>query len=293
MAPPLPAALGLLLLAGPVAAQPVYTGALEAGDDRLASGEFADRYTVTLEAGQALEADLTSSDFDPYLVLVAPSGAQEENDDYLGSQVHSRLVTTAAEGGAYTVVVTSYAAGETGAYRLELDAGRAPVVPPPGASTPGASASGASASGASASGASRPPASSVVGRWVGGAITATQYEDRATGAPAPTTGIGTTLTLAADGTYRQVRVMNQTTYGCTSAVHVDERGTYAAEGGALVLRRASGRSWGQVCGGAPYDRTLEPETERFAVAVGPGRGGAATLTRHQDGEFFDELHRAD
>ncbi|PAP75975.1 PPC domain-containing protein [Rubrivirga marina] len=279
------AAIGLLL-AGSAGAQTLHPGSLQAGDDRLDGGEWVDSYRVELRAGQPFEADLTSSDFDPYLILRAPSGAQEENDDYLGSTMHARIVTTAAETGTYTVAVTSYAAGETGAYRLEIEAGHAPVVTPP-PPTRGPVASGPSR-GPSAPAATR---AEIAGHWVGGSVTATQYRDRDTGASAPTNGIGTTLDLGADGTYRQTRVMNQTTYGCTSTVHVDERGTYAVENGDLVLHRQSGRSWGQVCGGAPYDRTLEPETERFAVTVAPGRGGVATLTRSQDGEFFDELER--
>ena len=131
----------------------------------------------------------------------------------------------------------------------------------------------------------------VAGHWVGGSPGATQVRDQTTGASGPTNGIGTTLDLAADGTYRQSRVMQQTTYSCTSVVNVDERGTYAVEGGELVLHRQSGRSWGQVCGGSAYERTLEPETERFSITVAPGRGGVDTLTRYADGEFFDQLER--
>lgn len=271
------AAIGLLLTA-PVGAQTLHTGHLADGDDRLDGGEFVDAYEVALQAGQHVEADLTSSDFDPYLILRAPSGAQEDNDDHLGSTTRARIGTTAAETGTYTVAVTSYAAGETGAYRLTITTG------PAGGPVAGEPPSGPSPRGPAAR-------ADLAGHWVGGSPAATQHRDRDTGAAAPTNGIGTTLDLGADGTYRQSRVMTQTTTGCTSTVHVDERGTYAVEGGELVLRRQSGRSWGRVCGGAPYERALEPETARFAVTVGPGRGGVATLTRSQDGEVFDELQR--
>lgn len=273
------AALGLLL-AGAAGAQTLHTGTLAADDARLGGGEYVDSYEVELRAGQPFEADLTSSDFDPYLILRAPSGLQEDNDDYLGSQMHSRLVTTAAETGTYTVAVTSYASGETGAYRLEIEAGGAPVVtPPPPASTASAPTGGPVTS------------SAVAGHWVGGAPGATQVRDQTTGASGPTNGVGTTLDLAADGTYRQSRVMQQSSYSCTSVLNVDERGTYAVQGGELVLNRRSGRSWGQVCGGSAYERTLEPETERFTISVAPGRGGVATLTRYANGEFFDQLER--
>lgn len=285
------AVLGLLF-AGAAGAQTsdLHAGALAAGDARLPAGEYADTYAVALTEDQYFEADLTSFDFDPYLVVVAPSGATEENDDYGGSTSQSRVVTTAAETGTYTVYVTSYAAGETGDYRLALEAGQAPVVtPPPPADDPAPSAGGPPAAGAEAG---RPVAAAdLVGRWVGGAPTLTQYHDATTGAPAPTSGVGTTLELRADGTFRQSRVMSQTTYGCTSTVNVDEEGTYALERGELVLRQQSGRSWGQTCGGPRHDRTLDPEVTWYAVAIAPGPGGAPRLTRRQHGEFFDELDR--
>ncbi len=279
------AALGLIL---PALAGTVHTGSLDSGDARLPAGEYADTYEVELAVGQPFEADLTSSDFDPYLVLRAPSGETEENDDYLGSTMQARIVTTAAEAGTYTVFVTSYAAGETGAYRLEIEEGRAPVVTPP----PPTSADRMPPRDAVPPAAGPVSRSDLVGHWTGGAPGATQYRDRATGASAPMNGVGTTLDLAADGTYRQSRVMNQTSYSCTSTVNVDERGTWAVERGELVLRRRSGRSWGQTCGGPRYDRMIEAETVWFGVTIAPGRGGVATLTRRQYGEAFDQLERS-
>lgn len=279
------AVLGLFL---PALAGTVHTGTLAPGDAQLPAGEYADTYEVELAVGQRFEADLTSSDFDPYLVLRAPSGEAEENDDYLGSQTHSRIETTAAEAGTYTVYVTSYAAGETGAYRLETESGSAPVVTPPPPATADRTPPARSAASPAGQVVAR---EALVGHWVGGAPGATQYRDRATGASAPTNGVGTTLDLAADGTYRQSRLMNQTTYSCTTTVNVDEQGRWSVERGELVLRRESGRSWGQTCGGPRYDRTLEAETAWFAVTVAPGRGGVATLTRLQFGEYFDQLER--
>ena len=207
--------------------------------------------------------------------------------------MHSWVSTTAIETGTYTILATSYAPDATGDYRLEYEAGRAPIVtsrPRQAASDPGERDAGAVYGPAGSGGSITSDA--VVGHWVGGSPGATQYHDRTTGTPAPTNGIGTTLDLAADGSYRQSRVMNQTTYGCTSVVNVDETGTYAVESGELVLLRRGGRSWGQICGGGPYDRTLEPETKRFAASVAPGRGGVDTLTRHADGAFFDQLERS-
>lgn len=100
----------------------VESGRLAAGDRTLRSGEFYDEYTFDAEAGQRAVFDLTSSGFDPYLMVVAPSGDKQENDDWQGSSSHSRLELTLTESGSYRVIVTSYKKDETGAYTLRLEA---------------------------------------------------------------------------------------------------------------------------------------------------------------------------
>lgn len=100
-----------------------YEGALRPGDATLSDGEYVDDYTVHVEAGQTVEADLTASGFDPYLIVVGPSGAQEDNDDHEGSTSRSHVRLEAAESGSYTVRVTSYAEDEAGEYRLAVAVG--------------------------------------------------------------------------------------------------------------------------------------------------------------------------
>ncbi|QIG81129.1 pre-peptidase C-terminal domain-containing protein [Stakelama tenebrarum] len=103
------------------------TGRLQNGDRQLNSGEYADAYSFAGRAGQEIEIDLNSSDFDPYLILSGPGDFHEENDDAVtesGRSTHdSRIVVTLPEDGTYYVNVTSYQAGETGAYRVGLNAG--------------------------------------------------------------------------------------------------------------------------------------------------------------------------
>lgn len=129
-------------------------GSLANGDSELDGGEFIDNYSFIGEAGQRVVIDLRSAAFDTYLILAAPSGAQEDNDD-AGGATNSRIETVLAETGEYRVGVTSYAADETGAYSLSvtsLDEGRA-VAGASGAAgggntlRPGASAQGALAQG--------------------------------------------------------------------------------------------------------------------------------------------------
>ncbi|MEM6645154.1 MAG: pre-peptidase C-terminal domain-containing protein [Bacteroidota bacterium] len=96
------------------------TGTLAAGDTQLSSGEYADAYTMNVTAGQRIIVDLTSSEFDPFIVLVDPSGEKTQNDDFEGSASRSRLELTAGTSGEWAVVVTSYKPGEAGAYTLQM-----------------------------------------------------------------------------------------------------------------------------------------------------------------------------
>ncbi len=97
----------------------VETGVLEDGDATLDLGEFVDEYTVN-GTGGSLVVDLRSDAFDTYVIVIGPDGQALENDDYQGEINRSLLVADTRDGEPYRVLVTSYAAGETGRYRLEL-----------------------------------------------------------------------------------------------------------------------------------------------------------------------------
>lgn len=97
------------------------TGELQKGDETLGSGEFFDEYFYSVQAGQTLVADLTSSDFDTYLIVQSPSGDPSENDDFDGSTSRSRVEVDATESGEWRVMVTTFDSGETGRYVLSVD----------------------------------------------------------------------------------------------------------------------------------------------------------------------------
>lgn len=108
-------------------------GRLENGDTTLQSGEFVDRYTVQFPPGQRVRIRLASRDFDPYLIVRNPAGKQEDNDDYEQGSRDAGIDIEEAASGTYTVLVTSYQAGESGAYQLQYligDQGSAPVAQP-------------------------------------------------------------------------------------------------------------------------------------------------------------------
>lgn len=96
------------------------SGRLAQGDEQLSSGEFTREYSFQGRAGQRIDLTLRSTDFDPYLMLRGPGGFSEDNDDDPAGGTNSRLTATLPSDGRYTVTVTSYQPGETGAFNLRL-----------------------------------------------------------------------------------------------------------------------------------------------------------------------------
>ncbi len=116
-------ALVVALAALPAAAQ-VHTGTLGRGDATLSSGEFVDRYEVRVGAGDEVTVEMTSSEFDPYLILVEPGGEQVDNDDCTAGDLQRACATVrASAAGVVRVSATSYQPGESGRYRVEITTG--------------------------------------------------------------------------------------------------------------------------------------------------------------------------
>ena len=95
-------------------------GELDSGDSTFQAGEYHDTYVFDGSEGDTIRVELSSADFDTYLGLVTPSGEEIANDDYEGAADRSVIELTLPETGRYRVQATSYAAAETGSYRLAL-----------------------------------------------------------------------------------------------------------------------------------------------------------------------------
>ena len=97
-----------------------FNGDLSTSDERLDNGKYADAYTFSGRRGERIQVTLESSAFDAYLMLIPPDGAGDliENDDGPDGSTNSRIDLTLPADGDYTIGVTSYGAGETGAYRF-------------------------------------------------------------------------------------------------------------------------------------------------------------------------------
>ncbi len=103
----------------------IESGMLAKGDDTFSSGEYIDYYTMEGRRGEKIVIDLRSAEFDPYLIVEAPSSEQFHNDDHEGDASRSLLSLDLTEDGTYRIMVTSYAAGETGNYDLLIQSGSA------------------------------------------------------------------------------------------------------------------------------------------------------------------------
>lgn len=120
-------------------------GRLTGGDEQLDTGEFIDTWTLRGRRGQRLDIRLTSTDFDPYLMIRGPGDFSSDNDDDAGAEgsVDSRLLVTLPADGDYEISATSYAAKESGDYRLAVLEGAGVTAPrPPSEAVSGRTAEG-------------------------------------------------------------------------------------------------------------------------------------------------------
>lgn len=103
-----------------------YDGRLAAGDETLSEGEFVDTFEFVGTPGRHVKIDLSSSDFDTYVMLFSPSNVRTINDDSAVAN-HSIIHADLTEAGTYRVRVTSYEAKKAGAYHLRIERAGAPT----------------------------------------------------------------------------------------------------------------------------------------------------------------------
>ncbi|MET4684406.1 PPC domain-containing protein [Brevundimonas faecalis] len=128
-------------------------GRLEESDARTRGSDAYryDDYRVQLRAGQRLQAELRSSDFDAYLAVYAEGRTSGDplasDDDGAGSGTSARLRFTPESDGVYIVRARPFSGLETGAYTLSLSERVAPRFPRAERISVGGRASGRLASG--------------------------------------------------------------------------------------------------------------------------------------------------
>jgi hypothetical protein len=97
------------------------TGALTSTDCLFDNGTYADAWTLTIAATVRVRIDLTSNQFDTFLVLADSAGLHIAFDDDGGDNLNSRLEME-LQPGQYTIWASSFAEGMTGTYQLAVQA---------------------------------------------------------------------------------------------------------------------------------------------------------------------------
>lgn len=97
-------------------------GALEDGDSVLESdGSLYDVYTFEGETGQSVTVNLSSSEFDTYLLVIDPAGQLlDQNDDAAQDDMNSSVTVTLPSDGTYTVVSNGFDSESRGGYAVEV-----------------------------------------------------------------------------------------------------------------------------------------------------------------------------
>jgi hypothetical protein len=117
------------------------SGTLTRSDQRLGDNSYYQAWTFFGTAGQNVQIDVTSSDFDAYAILKGPDGNEIGQDDDGGEGTNARIQLFLPTTGTYRVLVNAFRQGQVGRYVLRLGAGpsggAAPVVSNLPAARPG------------------------------------------------------------------------------------------------------------------------------------------------------------
>lgn len=102
-----------------------FTDTLTSTGCRLADGSYVRRYAFAVAAAGAIRIDLTSTQFDPYLILQQAGAAPTLAEDDDGGPGLNAQILRVFEPGNYVITVTSATSGELGLFQFSLS-GAAP-----------------------------------------------------------------------------------------------------------------------------------------------------------------------
>ncbi|MFP4363288.1 MAG: TlpA disulfide reductase family protein [Spirochaetia bacterium] len=88
--------------------------------DSQFEGKYQDVYTIQIQRGREYTVDLSSDQFDTYLICQIGKEGEMEDDDG-GEGYNSRMRFTPNASGTATIIVTSYSRNTTGVYELRIE----------------------------------------------------------------------------------------------------------------------------------------------------------------------------
>lgn len=84
---------------------------------------YYDLYSFEGKEGQQITIEMTSSEIDPYLILLSSSNRELAQDDDSGGDRNAKITITLPEDDTYKLLANSYEAGQSGDYKLRIVAG--------------------------------------------------------------------------------------------------------------------------------------------------------------------------
>lgn len=96
-------------------------GSLSTDDPTSVYGSHFDLYGLQLESSGEVRIDLTSTDFDSYLLVYLGDGTLIADNDDLDNATRDASVTLDLDPGCYRIEATSFSASETGGYTLSVE----------------------------------------------------------------------------------------------------------------------------------------------------------------------------
>lgn len=114
---------------GTIAIPGEVSGTLTRRDQRLNDNTFYQAWSFYGTAGQNIQIDVMSGDFDAFAILQGPGGNEIARDDDAGEGTNARIRVSLPIAGTYRIIANAYRQGQTGRYTVRLSAGpAAPVV---------------------------------------------------------------------------------------------------------------------------------------------------------------------
>ncbi|MEL6327522.1 MAG: CAP domain-containing protein, partial [Cyanobacteria bacterium J06626_23] len=96
-------------------------GRLDENDPTLNDGSYIDEYRFEGQAGQVVTIQLSSTEFDTYLIVIDGDGAVlAQNDDVSQDDTNSAVTLTLPTTSTYTVLANAYDATGRGRYQLTV-----------------------------------------------------------------------------------------------------------------------------------------------------------------------------
>ncbi|HWO89363.1 MAG TPA: hypothetical protein VNL98_09460, partial [Gemmatimonadales bacterium] len=127
------AALGLAVTAVSAQAQTQLAigqslvGQLSGTDMVWSDGARYDMYVFYGTAGQYVQIDMQSTEFDSYLILQDQNGAELDRNDDFGGTLNSRIARTLSYTGSYRIIAKSLSSNRFGTYTISLTGSGAPT----------------------------------------------------------------------------------------------------------------------------------------------------------------------